>query len=132
MAAQVQIGNGPAPALDPRRRFGNRGENLAAVFLLSKGYSVIARNWDCRAGEIDLICERQGVVHFIEVKTRKSLEYGHPEEAVTATKLKHLRHAVELYLQSTKSPPRNYQIDVLAILVVPGQAPQFHFIENVA
>jgi putative endonuclease len=116
---------------DPRRRFGNRGEDLAAVFFMSKGFRIADRNWSCRAGEIDLICEREGVTHFVEVKTRKTLEYGNPEEAVTPTKLRHLRRAVESYLQSASAPPVRYQVDVLAITSVPGTPPEFHYVENV-
>jgi len=115
---------------DPRRRFGNRGEDLAAVFFMSKGFRIVARNWSCRAGEIDLICERDGVAHFVEVKTRKSTEYGNPEEAVTPAKLRHLRRAVESYLQSASAPPVRYQVDVLAITTVPGAPPAFHYVEN--
>lgn len=131
MASQVEIGNSPKSALDPRRRFGNRGEDLAAVFLLSKGFKILERNWSCRAGEIDLICEKNNVVHFVEVKTRKTLEYGNPEGAITPAKLRHLRSAVALFLQSSKTPPQNYQLDVLAILAIPGKPPDFHYIENI-
>lgn len=116
---------------DPRRRFGNRGEDLAAVFFMSKGFRITARNWSCRAGEIDLICERGGVTHFVEVKTRRTAAYGNPEEAVTTAKLRHLRNAVECYLRASAAPPVRYQVDVLAITSVPGSPPAFHYVENV-
>jgi putative endonuclease len=116
---------------DPRRRFGNRGEDLAAVFFISKGFRVVARNWSCRVGEIDLICERDGVTHFVEVKTRKTTEYGNPEDAITRTKLLHLRRAIESYLLSSRTPPKRYQADALAILEEPGKPPEFHYVENV-
>lgn len=118
-------------AADPRRRFGNRGEDLAAVFFMSKGFRIVRRNWSCRAGEIDMICEKDGITHFVEVKTRKSVEYGNPEEAVTATKLRHLRRAVESYMQTVTAPPVRYQVDVLAILSEPGKRPEYHYVENV-
>lgn len=116
---------------DPRRRFGNHGEDLAAVFLMSKGYRLLARNWSCRLGEIDLIAEKKGVVHFVEVKTRKTLQYGNPEEAITATKLRHLCRAVQAYISSSKRPPQNYQIDALAITLCAGAKPEFYYIENI-
>lgn len=130
MAAQVEgVGAEGQKGLDPRRSFGNRGEDLAAVFLMSKGFTITGRNWSCPLGEIDVICEQDGITHFVEVKTRKTTEYGNPEEAVTPTKLRRLRRTVELYVRSRSV--RDYQIDVLAILAVPGQKPEFHYVENV-
>lgn len=128
MAAQSEQIN----SSDPRRQFGNRGEDLAAIFFESRGYNTILRNWSCRLGEIDLICEKDGVLHFVEVKTRRSPEYGHPEEAVTTAKLRHLARAVECYLRTLPAPPRNYQMDVLAITAISGEKVDFYFIENVA
>lgn len=117
--------------VDERRKFGDRGEDVAAAFFVARGFRVIGRNWSTRMGEIDLICEKDGVTHFIEVKTRRSLEYGNPEEAVTPTKLRHLRLAVETYLRSTSTPLSDYQIDVLAITAIPGTKPEFYYIEGV-
>jgi putative endonuclease len=117
---------------DPRRRFGNRGEDLAAVFLMARGFRILARNWSCRLGEIDVIAEKDGVTHFVEVKTRRSQAYGNPEEAITRNKIQHLARAIQVYLQTSRTPPRDYQMDALAILAVPGEAPEYHFIENVS
>jgi putative endonuclease len=117
-------------SLDPRRRFGNRGEDLAAVFLMSRGFKILARNWSCRLGEIDVIAEKNGVVHFVEVKTRRTRAYGNPEESITPRKLLHLRRTVEVYLAQSRATIRDYQLDALAILTLPGEAPEFHYIEN--
>lgn len=117
--------------VDARRTFGNRGEDLAAVFFETRGFRVVERNWSSPVGEIDLICEKDRVTHFVEVKTRRTLEYGKPEEAVTPTKLRHLRRAIESYLRFCKTPPQDYQIDVLAITALPGQKPEFYYIEEV-
>lgn len=99
---------------------------------MSKGFAILARNWSCRLGEIDLICEKDGVVRFVEVKTRKTREYGNPEEAITPTKLRHLFRAVELYLRSSRNPPTRYQVDAVAITLTPGTAPEFYHIENIS
>ncbi|MFA5185980.1 MAG: YraN family protein [Patescibacteria group bacterium] len=117
--------------MDQRREFGNRGEDLAAVFFELRGFRVVARNWNCRLGEIDLIVERAGVTHFVEVKTRRGVTYGNPEEAITQTKLQHLAKAIELYLRACPEPPADYRVDALAILAIPGQKPEFHYIENI-
>lgn len=116
---------------DPRRRFGNRGEDLAAVFLMSRGFKILQRNWSCRLGEIDLIAEKNGVVHFVEVKTRRSKTYGHPEEAITRGKLRHFERAIECYLAGLRVPLTSYQADALAILALPGTPAEYHYIENV-
>jgi putative endonuclease len=118
-------------ATDPRRRFGDRGENLAAVFFTSKGFRVLERNWRCRLGEIDLILEHNGMIHFVEVKTRRTETYGHPEESITRTKLSHFSKAIEVYLQASKVPISRYQADALAILKLPGKPAEFHYIESV-
>lgn len=118
-------------AKDPRRRFGDRGEDLAADFFLARGYAIVGRNWRCRAGEIDLVAEKDGVLHFIEVKTRRTREFGYPEEAITPRKLKHLRLAIETFLQSADPQPHDFQADALAIMLVPGRPPEFHYVAGI-
>lgn len=125
MASQVELPK------DPRRRFGDRGEDLAAAFMEARGYRIVERNWSCKVGEIDVICEKDGVTHFVEVKTRQNLEFGYPEEAITPTKLSHLRRAIEAYLMNRPDPPTDYRVHALAILAVPGEEPKYHFIENI-
>ncbi len=128
MASEIQSQVDPK---DPRRTFGNRGEELAVAFFEARGFRTVQRNWSCRVGEIDLICEKNGVTHFVEVKTRQSLEFGYPEEAITKSKLAHFRRAIESYLLSMANPPSNYQADALAILIKPGLDPEYHYVENV-
>ncbi|MBI4138551.1 YraN family protein [Candidatus Uhrbacteria bacterium] len=117
-------------AKDVRRRFGDRGEDRAAAFFIVRGFRIVARNWSTRMGEIDLICEKDGVTHFVEVKTRRSTTYGYPEEAITPTKLLHLRRAIECYVQM--SNVRNYQLDALAITILPGEPPEFYYVDNIS
>lgn len=115
---------------DPRRQFGNRGEDLAAAFFIQKGFRVVARNWNCRLGEIDLVVEREGMVHFVEVKTRRTLAFGYPEEAITPTKLRHLARAIEVYIAAAGYSITRYQADALAIYIG-GEKPEFHYIEAI-
>jgi len=114
-----------------RKLTGSRGEELAAAFLQTKGFRVITKNWSCRLGEIDVIVERDGEVRFIEVKTRYSMTYGYPEEAITATKRRHLARAIELWLRTVSSPPTKYQADAIAILIEVGKEPQIKWIEGI-
>jgi len=66
--------------------FGRAGEHRAARYLESRGFTVLARNWRCRDGEIDLVVADSSVVVVVEVKTRRGEEFGHPFEAIDARK----------------------------------------------
>jgi putative endonuclease len=97
------------------------GEERAAAWYRRNGYAVVARNWRCREGEIDLVCARAGALVFCEVKTRSSLAYGHPAEAVTPAKQQRLRTLARLWL-AAQDPPVRYRtlrFDVAAVL--PGE-----------
>ena len=72
-----------APGRDRRGQLGRRGEELACERLTAAGLEVVARNWRCRAGEIDVIAAGPGLLVFCEVKTRRGHGYGTPAEAVT-------------------------------------------------
>ena len=74
------------------------GEDCAAAYLRRHGYRILARNYSCRFGEIDLIAEKDGVLLFVEVKLRTNLQYGAPREYVTVKKQEKLRAAALLYL----------------------------------
>ena len=80
------------------REAGDRGEAMAAEYLRENGYEILASQFRCRFGEIDLIAEQNGTLLFVEVKLRTSLRYGAPREFVTAAKQKKLRAAALLYL----------------------------------
>ncbi|MFH1611520.1 MAG: YraN family protein [Patescibacteria group bacterium] len=101
--------------MDPRRRFGNKAEDLAARFLVSKGYKIIKRQYKTRAGEIDLIARDGDEIVFVEVKARHGREFGFPEESVTAVKLRKIQATAELYLQKYKLQRAPYRIEVVAI-----------------
>jgi putative endonuclease len=80
---------------------GNIGETLAAVFLKEKGYEIIARNYRHGKAEIDLIARRGEWVLFVEVKTRKSVEYGEPEDFVLSSQVNRIYDAAEEWIFST-------------------------------
>ncbi len=100
-----------------RQRLGGWGEDRAAAWYEAEGYEVLARNWRCRHGEIDLVCARDGVVVIAEVKTRRSAAYGHPAEAVTPAKARRLRKLGALWLAQAGGPGwAEVRFDVVAIL----------------
>ena len=103
-----------------KRVFGQIGENAAADVLRAKGYRILRQNYRCRYGEIDIIAERGGDVSFVEVKTRQSLNYGRPCEAVTVEKGGHMRRAAHCYLEEMKEKgfvPRRYGFTIMEVMV---------------
>jgi putative endonuclease len=104
-----------AVAATPRARVGAAGEALAERALIRRGYRVIARNWHCRYGELDIIAEDGGELIFVEVKTRRGSALGTPEEALTPSKRKRLLAAAQQYLMVQEMAERPYRFDVVAI-----------------
>ncbi len=97
-------------------RLGVRGERVAERYLVSRGYEIIERQWRIRQGEIDLIARKDGEVVFVEVKTRRGLMFGSPEDAVTATKQARLRLAAWTYLEVSGLIDTPFRIDVIGIV----------------
>jgi putative endonuclease len=87
----------PGTGSESKRFVGRSGEDLAARWYEDHGYKVMARNWRCRQGELDLIARRAGVVVFCEVKARTSGAFGLPAEAVGAVKQARLRRLAALW-----------------------------------
>lgn len=100
-----------------RRELGKLGENFACDFLGKRGYKIISQNYRIRGGEIDIIAEDGDTIVFIEVKTRKSLVFGHPEEAINKRKQHKLALVAEQYLSSHELYEKDYRIDVIGIEV---------------
>lgn len=98
-----------------KRREGNRGEDLAVDFLRKKGYRILHRNFRFKRGEMDIIAEDDTMLVFVEVKARRSLLFGDPIDAVTASKCRQLRRVAEGYLFVHKIDDRSCRFDVIAI-----------------
>lgn len=109
---------------DQRRTLGRRGEALAAAFLQRKGYGIIATNWRCAAGELDLIARDGSVLVFVEVRTRRSTASGLAEESITRGKQRRLARLALHYLQEMETARTPWlgpwRIDVVAIRITPG------------
>jgi len=95
---------------------GKWGEDLAARYLEGKGYKILAKNYSCRHGEIDIIASFEGAIIFVEVKTRMNTSFGWPEEAVTEEKMRHLGQAAEKFL-IREQIESDYYFEVLSLLV---------------
>ncbi len=87
-----------------------------AAWYEANGYAVVARNWRCRQGELDLVARRGRVVVFCEVKTRSSTAFGAPVEAVTRTKQARLRVLAARWLEDSDVVAREIRFDVASVL----------------
>jgi putative endonuclease len=86
-----------------RVALGARGEDLAADWYRAQGYAVVARNWRCAEGELDVVARRGRTTVFCEVKTRSSARFGVPAEAVTPAKQARIRRLAVRWLAQTGS-----------------------------
>ena len=109
---------------------GQHGETLAAAYLKKCGFEVEHCNWRAGHYEIDIIATKDGMLHFIEVKTRHSLEFGFPEEGVSKKKFKNLKNAATIFL-SNRPNVLKIQFDILSILRLPQKAVEYFLIEDV-
>ena len=116
----------PRPGAPARRTrpagkiLGESGERYAATWLEARGYDIVARNWRCVYGELDIIARSGPEWVFFEVKTRRGREMGAPEEAVTPAKRARLVLSAQAYLAEHGSEDALYRIDVLAIELSPA------------
>lgn len=119
------------------KTIGKLGEDLTVRYLAQKGHKIIEQNAGYKAGEIDVVSEKDGVVHFVEVKSKRVGNIDEvrpddkyrPEERVNAFKQRQIRHAVEIYTHSHKVT--QWQIDVAAVFIdVDGKRAKVEIIEN--
>jgi putative endonuclease len=102
--------------MSDKMKTGSKGENLAAEFLMRKGYDVIERNYRYKHSEIDLIVQRGDWLIFVEVKTRTSTAFGQPEEFVGSLKGRKVYEAAEEYIFS-KDWQGHVRFDVISVLL---------------
>jgi putative endonuclease len=105
-----------------RRAVGAYGERQAERHLVAQGLVVLARNWRCAEGEVDLILRDGDDVVFCEVKTRRGQAYGTPAEAIGPVKVRRLRRLAVLWLTQSGVRPHEIRFDVVAVLPQPRGA----------
>lgn len=101
-----------------KKRIGERGENAAAAYLERAGMTVVERNWRCPAGEIDIVALDGETLVLCEVKTRRTVAKGTPEDAVTPAKQRKYATLAAAYVQKSGVEPGEVRFDVISILVV--------------
>ena len=110
-----------------RQRLGALGEKAAEELLRSRGYLIVARNHRCRLGEVDLVAEHQGVLVFVEVRTRATALFGGPEETVNERKQKRVVAAARDFLARRQGPARAIRFDVVAVVDAPKGPALTHY-----
>ena len=114
-----------------RKDTGRHGEDLAVDWLLARGYQILHRNWRYAHCEIDIISKRKDIICFIEVKTRTSLLFGLPEEAVTKDKIRCMMKAGVAYMDMHPGFMR-VQYDLLCIVLGYKGEKEFFLIEDLS
>jgi len=99
---------------------GTRGEEIAAAYLKKEGYRIQERNYRCPLGEIDIIALDGDEVVFVEVKSRRSEDFGAPEAAVDTRKQAKLSRIALNYINEHNLNDRNARFDVVAVRISDG------------
>jgi putative endonuclease len=100
---------------DERQLLGAEGEREAEKFLRRQRYTIVARNYRCPAGEVDLIAIDRSIVVFIEVKTRTQPGFGSPLEAVDRRKQRQILRAAQYYISEKRLHHRDARFDVVGV-----------------
>ena len=98
-----------------RQQTGKLAERLAAEYLVKEGYDVLATNWRCAEGEIDIICRIGEQTVFVEVRAKSSGEFGSPAESISRRKQQKLISASERYLADSADLTPDWRIDFIGV-----------------
>jgi putative endonuclease len=121
------MGQQPEFASPHNKEIGAFGEELAAHYLELHGFDIVERNCRTLVGEIDILAREGEELVFCEVKTRENLDFGPPECAVTAHKLRQMRRVARCYLAERRIEEQVCRFDVVAVLLTKGQPEITHF-----
>ena len=100
-----------------KQKIGNIGESLACRFLEGRGFKIVERNYRKKWGELDIVAEKGGVLHFVEVKAISNPNFR-PEDAVRAWKKERMKRAIRTYFLDRKiADDKDFEIDVIAIFL---------------
>lgn len=110
---------------------GKIGEDIATVFLQDMGYEILERNWRFKRVELDIVAQSGSTLVFCEVKTRRSVSYGIPSDAITPLKLQHIRTAALHWLSNHQSRHSGIRIDAISVIYCEGQPTTISHIKGI-
>lgn len=130
-AAARRGGSGANEAASRAAALGRYGEDLAVQHLQAAGLEILARNWRCRAGELDVVARDGTVLVFVEVKARSGIGFGLPAEAVGQAKARRIRHLACAWLvEHRPAGAHDLRFDVVSIVRQAGRAPVVHHLRG--
>lgn len=112
------------------RQIGNEGEEIAAAYLESKGYTIVDRNYFFERAEVDIVAFDESCIVFVEVKKRANTTFGQPEDFITEDKIANLYKAAEAWIYERKMDTAPARFDVIAIVQQDNEAPEIRHFEN--
>jgi putative endonuclease len=113
------------------RQIGDEGEELAAAYLETKGYTILERNYHFERAEVDIVAyDNETCIVFAEVKKRSTNRYGEPEEFVDEEKIENIYKAAEAWIYERKMDGAPVRFDVISILQKEDEAPDIKHFEN--
>lgn len=110
---------------------GKYGEDLAARHFVGAGFTIVARNWRCEAGEIDIVARDGDTLVIAEVKTRTTTAFGSPAEAITYRKAQKLRELALVWLRDHREGGRAVRFDVVCVVIPKYGAPRLEHLRGV-
>lgn len=119
-----------AVSKDKRQELGRAGELAANKHLKRCGYRILAKNYTCAAGEIDIICREGTCIVFVEVKTLADDAASDPESRIGTAKQKKLLRAARYWLATQGEPDCAYRFDAIGIIMPPGESPRIRHIQD--
>ena len=112
------------------RSIGNLGEDAACAYLVAQGYTVLCRNYTTAHGELDIVAQKEGVLAFVEVKTRTQTvddrRYGRPATAMTRQKWEHIFFAARAYMSANPHLTDKPRLDVVEVYLAPDRKTPHH------
>jgi len=117
--------------MDKRRKFGNQGEQIAAAYLIERGLLILEKQVRTPYGEIDIVARDKDEIVFVEVKARRTLSHGYPEESVNEKKLEKILASADHITQEREWGDCKMRVDIISILFDDCENPKIKHIPNI-
>ena len=117
--------------MQTKAQIGRQGEQIAMAYLRNRGFLICDTNWRSGRYEIDIVAQKGGLTHFIEVKTRSAGSLTLPEESLTEAKIEAMHRAIKAYM-AQRRVVGEFEIDLVAVDIFPDSSSDVRFIRDIA